>query len=488
MKKLIHFSLMLICLWAIESCAPAVTSSISKTYPSLSATESVFVYGLNDNLPSGYEVLGNIKIGDTGFSTGCSFDAVVQTAQNKARNVGGNAIKIMSIREPDMSSTCYRITAAVLKLQTLDKSKLRKIITTETELTKYFDQNKSTLESIEGIWNFTQLVTVKASGEKRLIQNVYEIAIAKRDFSNSRKFDAIIISSQDKDWNELGLVKAEFTSTAYNDIYTVSWINANGSSNSSTFTINKNGICEGVFDDNAYTTEITMIKTYPKFDGSDAKKSSGGVSGTGFAIYKEGIIATNYHVIEDAKKIELTFTYANNDKKTFIANVILKDKSNDIALLKIEDARFTGFKAIPYSIESNCKTGEQVFTIGYPMNDVMGTNYKLTQGVLSSTTGIKDDARYLQITAPVQPGNSGGPLFNSKGNVIGITSAKLNGSAIGVSIENVNYAIKSDYLNLLIDMLPDKEKPKGTGELENKKFVDQVEILKDYVCLISVTF
>ena len=92
------------------------------------------------------------------------------------------------------------------------------------------------------------------------------------------------------------------------------------------------------------------------------------------------------------------------------------------------------------------EVGEDVFTIGYPMNSVMGNNYKVTNGIISSLSGMSDDIRYMQISVPLQPGNSGGPLFNKNGNIMGITSAKLNGKAIGTSIENVSYAIKAIYL------------------------------------------
>ena len=107
---------------------------------------------------------------------------------------------------------------------------------------------------------------------------------------------------------------------------------------------------------------------------------------------------------------------------------------------------------------SFCGGHEKVFTIGYPLNDVMGSNYKVTDGIISSKSGIEDDVRYYQISVPLQPGNSGGPLFNKDGNIIGITSARLNSQAVGTQVENVNYAIKSSYLLNLYNMLPNSIK------------------------------
>ena len=130
--------------------------------------------------------------------------------------------------------------------------------------------------------------------------------------------------------------------------------------------------------------------------------------------------------------------------------------------------------------------GENVFTIGYPMNSIMGNNYKVTNGIVSSLSGISDDIRYMQISVPLQPGNSGGPLFNKDGNVLGITSAKLNEKAVGISIENVSYAIKATYLINLYKMLPNIPDLITKSTLNGLELKDQVKILKDYVCLINI--
>lgn len=95
--------------------------------------------------------------------------------------------------------------------------------------------------------------------------------------------------------------------------------------------------------------------------------------------------------------------------------------------------------------------------------------------IISAKSGIGDDVRYYQITIPIQPGNSGGPLFNSQGDIIGITSAKLNGKAIGIQIENVNYAIKSAYLINLINMLPNTEKTPNSNKVPLKELKEQVK-------------
>jgi S1-C subfamily serine protease len=256
-----------------------------------------------------------------------------------------------------------------------------------------------------------------------------------------------------------------------------------------TFSIIENNVILSIeFEDPKTGSKSTskFIKMYPTANSNANISSNGSVSsGSGFVVSTEGIIATNAHVIENSTRIEVTFASEIGDK-TFDARVLLKDESNDVALIQIVSEEFKGFNNLPYSIINQSEIGEDVFTIGYPLNSLMGSNYKVTNGIISSNTGIKDDVRYMQITTPIQPGNSGGPLFNSDGNIIGLTTAKLNEKAVGTSIENVNYAIKATYLINIYNMLPDTEPISRNSTVKNKELKDQVRILKNYVCLIKV--
>ena len=107
---------------------------------------------------------------------------------------------------------------------------------------------------------------------------------------------------------------------------------------------------------------------------------------------------------------------------------------------------------------SGVKLGEQVTTIGYPLTSMLGSSPKFAAGVVSSKSGFQDDPRSLQISAQVQPGSSGSPLFDSDGNVVGVVVATLDAAKayqISSAIpQNVNYAIKADYLLSLVSMLP----------------------------------
>ncbi|MEN8251744.1 MAG: hypothetical protein ABFS32_22685, partial [Bacteroidota bacterium] len=95
----------------LVSCNPKVSTSITKSYPVLDYRQEVVVLGLNDEEPDSVEVLGQVQIGDTGFSTNCDYEVVINEAKYAARKIGGNAIKIIDHRPPSMASSCHRIVA-----------------------------------------------------------------------------------------------------------------------------------------------------------------------------------------------------------------------------------------------------------------------------------------------------------------------------------------------------------------------------------------
>ena len=200
-------------------------------------------------------------------------------------------------------------------------------------------------------------------------------------------------------------------------------------------------------------------------------------SGTGFFLTTDGFIVTNHHVIEDAKTIKITCV--NGDKTTqYRARVEVSDKQNDLAILKITDA-FHAISNIPYTLKfTQSSIGEDCWVLGYPLVTTMGDDIKLTNGVISSKSGFEGNISQYQFSAPVQPGNSGGPVFDEKGNVIGIVQAK-HGLA-----DNAGYAVKTSYLRNLMDMLSNPILLPNTNKLANKTLPQQVELASNCVCLI----
>ncbi len=177
------------------------------------------------------------------------------------------------------------------------------------------------------------------------------------------------------------------------------------------------------------------------------------VTGSGLVFTPEGHVFTNHHVVENGKSFEV---YVPSLKKKLPAKLIVSDAANDLAVLQVETWKSEPHSpALPPPIASStkAKVGDKVFAIGFPLPDALGTEAKYTSGDVSSLSGIGDDKRVIQISAPIQPGNSGGPLALADGRIVGVVVATLNYRLTlkesGSLPQNVNFAVKSDYLRIL---------------------------------------
>ena len=199
-------------------------------------------------------------------------------------------------------------------------------------------------------------------------------------------------------------------------------------------------------------------------------------TGSGFALL-EGYLVTNYHVIENAKSIIVqSGSDVFSNKKT--ATIIGTDKVNDLALLKIQGDITT--YTLPYSVKTfTSDVGEDVWVLGFPLTSTMGDEIKLTTGVISAKSGYEGDVSMYQISAPIQPGNSGGPVFDGKGNLIGVVCAHHLGA------ENVGYAIKSLYLRNLIESYVNHDIMPHETRISGKTLAEQVKAVKDYIYYIT---
>ncbi|GJD52989.1 hypothetical protein OPKNFCMD_5758 [Methylobacterium crusticola] len=179
------------------------------------------------------------------------------------------------------------------------------------------------------------------------------------------------------------------------------------------------------------------------------KAEEKGIStGTGFFVDGAGNLVTNAHVIKDCKVVVVKL---NDNKPPHKARVVATDNANDLALLSVENG--TGYKFA--SLRTGTRLGEGVAVFGYPHTDILASSGNFTIGNVTALAGIGDDSRYYQISAPVQQGNSGGPLLDNYGNVIGVVAAKLNvikmAAASGDFAQNINFAIKSSALVSFLD-------------------------------------
>lgn len=305
--------------------------------------------------------------------------------------------------------------------------------------------------------------------------NRYKLACIKED----GKYYLLYISDKDHlSWWKVGDIKAILTPSATPGFFKAEWLMSDKSYNDNAYVMFESGTMKTVINNE----EDNYLKMYPSANPSmytdRGSSSEQRWSGTGFALFG-GYIATNYHVIEGAKSISVQGIKGDFTVK-YCAEVIATDKFNDLALLKISDNRFTGFGTIPYKVTtSTSEVGEEVFVLGYPLTTTMGDEIKLTTGVISSKTGFQGDVSLYQISAPIQPGNSGGPLFDNKGNVIGIINAKHSGA------ENVGYAIKASYLRNLIESVTTASILPSNNLVSSLSLPDKVQSEKNFVFFIT---
>jgi len=169
-------------------------------------------------------------------------------------------------------------------------------------------------------------------------------------------------------------------------------------------------------------------------------------TGSGFVI-NVGNILTNYHVIEGCLKIQVRWSSGVKE-----ASIIESDEANDLAVLRAEIDRL---KPLPFRDGRAIRLADPIVLIGFPLTGLLATSPKVSTGSVSALAGLGDDTRFLQISAPIQPGNSGGPVLDFSGNAVGVVVSTLNAAAMlkntGAVPQNVNFAIKSNIVREFLD-------------------------------------
>jgi len=211
----------------------------------------------------------------------------------------------------------------------------------------------------------------------------------------------------------------------------------------------------------------------PETAGEKQKRHS---AGTCFVVASDGRILTSHHIIDGLKKIVVTLS----DGRQLDARVLEISSQTDLALLQVSAIELP---YIPLSSIRSVEIGMEVFTLGFPVKGLLGPEPKFTDGVVSSLSGILGESSLLQVTVPIQPGSSGGPLVSDSGDVVGVVTStaavETFFSLTGSLPQNVNWAVKSDYARLLIDNPPAME------STVNRK--DAIKRALDALCQIEST-
>ncbi|WP_316821273.1 serine protease [Pedobacter gandavensis] len=199
--------------------------------------------------------------------------------------------------------------------------------------------------------------------------------------------------------------------------------------------------------------------------------------GTGFALTANGYLLTNLHVVDGADSVYVQ----DNKGESYKAKVVRTDSQYDLAILKITDASFNGLSSLPYRLkQSGIGMGDVVYTLGFPKDDAV-----FGEGYVSSKTGYNGDTTQYQVAIPVNPGNSGGPLLDHQGNIIGVISAKEK------QVDGATFAIKSKYIQEALNSIPNDSLGKKVAfnkrnSLQGLSRNKQVQKIQDYVFMIKV--
>lgn len=414
---------------------------------------------------------------------------------------------------------CYQNTQVEQAIQLqkkIDNWKPPKINMTKKQVIQYYSDNREKLDPIEGIWiksisfttkgKYDQRIKLPDLNERSTFKNTGKYAIIKDPSMIGYNFILFYFENLDmKSGLEFGEICGYVQSALSNNSYdikmilgpkSITWLNPTISftlTNNNSLFGKKESVKKLTYSQYSMATEYLFIKEpFPFEDNKDVEPSDENIyTGSGFMFSESGFIATNYHVIKDKSNIDIILPKYD---KTLKAIIVLKDISNDLAILKITNFNYSELFSypIPFSFghPNEVKIGQEVFTLGFPLGEILGKSAKLSTGTINSLYGIQDDPRLFQISNPIQPGNSGGPLFNKNGELLGIVVYSLNAKyfyeSANIIPQNVNFAIKSDYLLNLVSMLPEYNEIKNRqNKLIDKNLETQIELLVPFIVNIK---
>lgn len=357
----------------------------------------------------------------------------------------------------------------VITQEELEKAR-NKIIQERQRIERFYaqvyDKLGDDLDNIEGIYKSVD------QGE----DFEYDIAIFK-SYENNREYVGLILSTTDSDLSIGGKILT-FEKTAQANLFFGKYQTKGGTSyENKTASLNGAILKMGV---------KSFIKMYPAEGETRQYREINPMvdwqsSGSGVLINNKGYIATNNHVIKGAEKIRISF---QNDSIDYEAKIISQNEENDVAIVQITDSRFK-LSVKPVKWNSSVSLGEKVFTLGYPISNKMSDNVKVVDGIVSGLNGREGNKAFFQTTLPVWYGNSGGPCFNSKGEILGLATQILWDK--GEKVDNVAYITKTSNVLSLANSIITKENISSTG-LNEVELQNLIKKLIPYSAFIKVNY
>ena len=252
------------------------------------------------------------------------------------------------------------------------------------------------LAPIEGVWIWDS--------------NHYEVAIIRNHTEHYKEYDYVgVVTDTRVDAWARGQIKMLLKETASPQAYSGAYFDAGHNELGTMFFLSSQNLIEFTFPDQYGNQHRTMlIRNFPKESQMQRIAEAENSSGTGFFVTQD-VVATNYHVIREAKQISLSV-----GGTAVHADLFLKDAQNDLALLRINSANLPStvatlkaVKCLAIGNSDGARSGDAVFTIGFPLSGLLTATPSVAQGLISNSSGIDNDPRMFQISIPIQAGNSG---------------------------------------------------------------------------------
>jgi S1-C subfamily serine protease len=383
------------------------------------------------------------------------------------------AIDLLFKARPQFNRELSR-TAATQKVE-IDETQMRSYLATAPQLSP-----------VEGIWSDRD--------------GTFRIAIKREE--GTAQFVALVLSSKHPFW-DTGMVKARFEPTADPDTLIGHYRRDDLEEQTVPFRIESASLVSqkslgldvrfvrldtGEVRPAAPAPQVATATTpAPPGVTAPGKAQVGPLRriGTGTAfVVGENLVATNFHVIDGGTAWELRFPSTNEG---WPLEVVVADKANDLVVMRMKGAAPL-LKPLNVVAARSARLGEEIFTVGFPLAGLLSDGHKVATGIISGMAGLDNDPRFFQLTVPTQPGNSGGPIFNSKGEVVGILASTLSVEylyKVAKTIpQNVNFAIKSDYLLLLLAQAEAGISPTKVGSSAASR-VDQIADAQGSIGLVS---